>query len=112
MNKVENHYDYYWYKSTVSDPSDFAPIFGEYWDMVAVAKDGSLVYPPACDYGHPKKDLHGEWIGPLKPPAKRTSKTGKILCPSCQLVKEREVKCQNCGCPGETQRIKSLSGLP
>jgi len=32
----------------------------------------------------------------------------KILCPSCQVIKEREAKCSNCGCPGETQRIEEL----
>ena len=32
----------------------------------------------------------------------------KILCPVCQLVKEREAKCNNCGCPGETKRISEL----
>lgn len=35
----------------------------------------------------------------------------KILCPSCQTLKDREATCYRCKCPGETERLKSL-GLP
>jgi hypothetical protein len=33
----------------------------------------------------------------------------KILCPSCQRLKQREAICLHCFCPGETKRIQNLS---
>ncbi len=33
----------------------------------------------------------------------------RIFCPGCQRIKYRESRCGNCGCPGETDRIKALT---